>query len=262
MKKIQIFILILILLPLYCFAEIIPIPIPIEISNAEQVQVLKLLRNIYKDTIIGIDQKTKKISSKEPFYYEYIGFFATANLLKNRDSVKLFLYSKDSDCSACHDAGIALVNKDNEIIDSIQTGSLNISLISYNNKNTCVILSERYSEGGGGSTHICEIFRLNPRKKFEKIYSKKLVMGFEYGQDMYIKVTETAINNTGYRNIVVKEYLKAHPVPVFFEANDISSVDTGNINQEITINIKKIEDADMMNGIKEFFGNFLKGKAK
>jgi hypothetical protein len=283
----RIFIILLLFLPIVCYAdiktirksihgmamnkkvvdspEIIPVSPPGIISGEERARVVKFLNYIFEkvtDNDLQLDE-TVCYSGRT-----YRGFFIKANLLKNSPPVELFLYYKQGGCHVCQQSGIAIVNKDDTINDFVNFYASwtfsDVSIIKYDDEGTCIIIGQNASKEGGNSGPYseCEIYRLNPRKKFEKIYSKLLMEDSIFGNDVDIGVTFTAYDKSGYRDIVINEYLKPHPVSTVLNnmTGVLSMGSPASIDQTITISMKIYEYKDKLNSIKWFFENLYRKK--
>jgi hypothetical protein len=251
------------LFPVLCYSQITPIEVPKDISKEERPRVLKLLNQIYNNVS---DSDIKFGITSYPLKYSYRGFFIKAKILKNQEPVELFICLKDGDCNACHEAKMTTINTDDTLIDLIDiTGrydNIFANFIDYNNNN-CVFFTNYEGTHAGSSHAMCEIYRLNFKRRFQRIYSKKLTLGEQFGYDVGIGVTLTALDKSGYGDIVVKEYVKPHAVPTesaWYEPHSFDLTPPPTVDQTITISMKKYEYEDIINSIKWFFEDLFNKK--
>ena len=137
-----------------------------------------------------------------------------------------------------------------------------IYLIEYDDKGTCNLMVKGGDVHAGGVVELCDIVRLDPGMKFDVVYSKIMTLSDKYGYNISIKVTLTAADKSGYKDIFIEErYNPQAPSEGSYYYNDGDPVPDG-YYENVVVSMKKYIFRDKVDEVKYFFKKMFKKNRK
>ena len=252
MKPLAIFLLMF--LSSFSYAQITPIEFQRELSKADRARALDYLNRLYDGNVTDADLNGN-LSGGAVKEYTYWGYFKKVKLLRGRQPMEMFLYSKDGQCNACHESGIAILDENGVIRDSMvdRVSRIGKYLIEYDDKGTCALMTKLDDDHAGGVAVYCSIYRVSGKLKFRCIYKQLLTLNDKFGYDVHIDVNLAAPNSSGYKNLIIKErYNPMAPSKGSYYYNDGDTVPPG-YNKDITLQMKNFWFEDTVDDVKSFF---------